>query len=73
MLTIWLVAIVLLPYFAYVLAAKRLQWQDRRLKKSIQHVNELTTALVLATAIYFVGGYDEAFHWIMPILTTATT
>lgn len=72
MLTLFLLSSVLLPYLTYSIVANRLNWQDRRQKNAIRHTNETSSALLLGTALYFLGGYAESFHWIIPLIATLT-
>lgn len=72
MLTLFLLTLILLPYLLYTLAAKYLNWQDRRQKSAVRHTNEIVSALLLGTSIYFLGGYAESFHWIIPLVAAFT-
>lgn len=73
MLTLFILTVILTPYFLYSLAAQYFNWRDRRQKTAVEHANELCSATILGVAIYFVGGYNETFHWIIPPIAICIT
>lgn len=73
MLTVFLICCILVPYSVYTVLATFLLWKDRRRKTTVQHCNELTSALLLGTSLYYLGGYSESFHPAIPIVTTSIT
>lgn len=72
MLTVFLICNILLPYTIYTLCAIHLKWQDRRKKSPVRHANEITSVVLLGTAIYFVGGYGATFHLMSPAINIFT-
>ncbi|ORY79006.1 hypothetical protein BCR37DRAFT_381975 [Protomyces lactucae-debilis] len=70
MLTVFLTLCILTPYLLYVFLARYLALSDRRRKSPIVHTNELASSLVLGTALFYVGGYDESFDlFVLPATT----
>jgi hypothetical protein len=70
MLTVFLSLCILTPYLLYIFLANYLALSDRRRKSPIVHTNEIASALILGTALYYIGGYEESFDlFILPTTT----
>lgn len=72
MLTVFLVTTILSPYALFSFVAPFLQWTDHRRKSAVQHANECSAAVLLGISLYYVGGYTESFHWVMPIIASGS-
>jgi len=60
----FVVGTVIVPYFIYLLVAKKENWTERNIRSRTNHYETVVSAIFYVTTLWLLGNYRNTFDWV---------